>query len=344
MRPSEDRDGRSERARVYFERLYRIPGHGSSSRIFYISPPDPIFAMVEGTSPSSAGLDASPNPLVPTQAAGAAGPPPGRPPSKRALLITAAIVIVALVILAALLTGVLPGLRSSSGGNPGEALAYSAALPLANTAAANAPGGPWTLVIGTGYDVSAAFPFGGAIFLISHSMDLHYLTTARPDIPRFGGSLSSGLSPWWLFWYDNGTTGGIFGDANLLFVAVVDGTGIALATGTTTYQSAVPPQSPGAPTLDSPAAMAVAVTSNASYIDAHPGLNASFTPSYYNFPGLRGWFWNAYFSTCAPFAQVYQQGATQYNGTFYGAAVNATSGALLGSGGSPQKLACSSLG
>ena len=247
MRPSEDRDGRSERARVFFERLYRIPGHGSSSRIFYISPPIPIFAMVEGTSPSSAGLDASPNPLVPTQAAGAAGPPPGRPPSKRALLITAAIVIVALVILAALLTGVLPGLRSSSGGNPGEALAYSAALPLANTAAANAPGGPWTLVIGTGYDVSAAFPFGGAIFLISHSMDLHYLTTARPDIPRFGGSLSSGLSPWWLFWYDNGTTGGIFGDANLLFVAVVDGTGIALATGTTTYNPRCPLRAPELP-------------------------------------------------------------------------------------------------
>ncbi len=304
-----------------------------------------VMAAVTSTSPATP--ESAPGTPVPTQTTIPASSPPGRRPQRGMLLVIAAVVVVAVVVLAMFLTGVLPGLRSNSGGSPGgspgEALAYSAALPLANSAAAGAPDGPWTLVDGVGFDVNAPVSFGIALFILSgFTIATHYLTTARPEIPPFGGSLSSGLSPWWFFQYNNGSTDAR-GQSIILAVVVVNGTGIAAATGSSPEYGGVLTPSPGAPILDSPAAMAIAVTGNTSYISAHPGLNVSFGPHYSDIPGQQGWFWVADFSTCAPFGQSFSQGATQYNGTFYFAEVNDSSGSLLNTG-SPQQTTCSSLG
>jgi hypothetical protein len=265
------------------------------------------------------------------------------------LIAVAAIVVVAVVVLSLLLTGVIPGLgtSSSSKGYTGAGLPYSAARPLADAVAEGAPGGPWTWAGAAAVDVNAVVSNEIALIELGPlaGSGIHYLTSARPEVPVFNGSLASGLSPWWFFEYTNGTTNAR-DETNLLAVVVVNGTATALATFASPARTGVPPYSPsGAPAMDSPAAMAVAVTSNSSYINAHPRLNVTFGPTYRNATGFEvGWFWDAYFSTCAPFGQMFGAGATQFNGTFYGAEVNDTSGALVSGSGEPQQMTCSSWG
>jgi hypothetical protein len=302
--------------------------------------------------------EASPSPVSPDLTAGAPAPappatstgsPPGRRPKKGVLMAIAAIVVVAVVVLALFMTGVLPGSGSSSNKSSGTNLPYSTARPLADAAAAGAPGAPWTSVGAKAVDVNAVMPLSTALFLITGSSpgnDLiwtHYLTSARPNIPAFSGSLSSGLSPWWLFEYSNGTTAD--GNPVVLLVVVVNGTATALATAVSNSIVVPTVPFPGHPTMDSPAVMALAVTENSSYVNAHPGLNATFSPVYEDSPGFAvGWIWTVEFSVCAPFGQILVSGTATYNGTSLAAEVNDTSGALLSGGFGPMNMLCSTAG
>jgi hypothetical protein len=253
----------------------------------------------------------------------------------------AAIVVVAVVVLALFATGVLPGSSSSSTKNPGADLPYSAARALADAAAAGAAGGPWTWAHATAVDLTGVMPLSTVLFLTSGSISsLHYLTSARPNVSAFDGSLASGLSPWWLFQYWNGTT--TLDGTVVLMVVVTNGTATAVATVASRSIAVVTVS--GQPTMDSPAVMALAVTENSSYMTAHPRLNATFGPSYEGSGPIVGWMWNVEFSTCAPFAQIFESGTTTYNGTYLGALVNDTSGALLPGELGPLNQTCSTLG
>ena len=173
---------------------------------------------------------------------------------------------------------------------------------------------------------------------------VQYLSPSRPGIPAFNGTLASGLSPWWLFDYVNGSTAGIWNATVILTVIVVNGTAIALAISWSqdmlgaSWETMV-----GAPTLDSAAVMQTAVGVNTSYMAAHPDLNASFGVSWHPGGPFYGWFWTVGFTSCAPFIQVFGSGSTSYNGSSFGMFINDTTGAPDGTT-FPQSTQCSSLG
>lgn len=249
----------------------------------------------------------------------------------------AAIVVVAVVVLSLLVTGVLPGLGSSSKKIYGAQLPYSEARPLADAAAAGAPGGPWNWSFAEAVDVHRALPVSTALLAITGPgmAGMHYLTSARPNASAFNGSLDSGLSPLWLFVYTNGTAL-LFGPA-VLIVDVVNGTATAFATGSSP-EIPVEPKVVGQPTMDSPAVMALAATENSSYINAHPVLNASLDLGYWNNSRAVGWVWVAAFTTCPTFEPSY--GSEVTNGTVLVAYVNDTSDALLPGGFVSAPMPC----
>jgi hypothetical protein len=275
-----------------------------------------------------------PGSSIPSASTPPAGSSPSRHRRRDVLLAVAVLVVAVLLVVALLLIGVIPGLRPGSTGHSGEALSYSAARSLADPLAIGAAGGPWTLFEAYGYEERANLSFGIAFLDRLESvgpLDIHYLTPARPGIPAFDGSLSSGLSPWWLFQYTNGTTTVVaHGGPNetvILGVVVVNGTATALATYSSILNVGIPLAIPGAGIIDSPAAMAAAVASNTSFVGVHPDLNASFWPEFLPIPPGQGWYWTVALTTCGNYT-------TAYNGSAYYVEVNATSGAVPGPGSS----------
>jgi len=276
--------------------------------------------------PPPAGQDLTPDAPVAVRLPAPGTSPPGRQRRRVLLPAVAAILVAVLLVVGLLLTGVLPGSHSGSGGSFGEALSYSAARSLANAAAAGAAGSPWNLFAASGVDERTNVSFGIAFLARLYAVglpDIHYLTPARPGIPPFDGSISSGLSPWWLFQYDNGTTTAR-NETVILGVIVANGTATAVATFSSALDLGVPSVTlPGTGIIDSPAAVAAAVASNTSFVDAHPDLNASFLPQFLRLGP--GWVWLVTFTTCGPF-----EGSTS-SGTSYFVEVNATSGTVPGS-------------
>jgi hypothetical protein len=250
-------------------------------------------------------------------------------------LAIAAIVVVAVVVLALFVTGVLPGSGSSSKKSYGANLPYSEARPLADGAAAGAPGGPWNWSFAEAVDIHRAISVSAAVSgFTANSPWMHYLTSTRPNASAFNGSIASGFSPLWLFVYTNGTTI-LFGPA-VLIVVVVNGTAIPFASGMS--PTIATPSLVGHPTMDSPAVMALAVTENSSYINAHPVLNATLSVAYWNDSRAVGWVWEAAFTTCPAFEPSYVSGVT--NGSTLVSLVNDSSDALLPGGGVSIPLPC----
>ncbi len=251
------------------------------------------------------------------------------------LLAIAAIVVVAVVVLSLLVTGVLPRLGSSSKKSYGTNLPYSEARPLADAAAAGAPGGPWAWLNAEATYVHTAVNLSPVLHgFFAGLPGVQYLTSALPYVPAFNGSLGSGLSPLWLFVYTNGTTA-LFGSV-VLVVVVVNGTATALASGASPEIAVVPVV--GNPIMDSPAVMALAVTENSSFFNAHPEVNASLNLYYRNDSEGVGWFWAAEFNTCPAFEQ--SDGSSFTYGSALIAVVNDTSGAIVSSLSGPAYPVC----
>lgn len=282
--------------------------------------------------------------------------PPGPRPQKRALLLVAVIAVVVLLVFALVLTGVIPGLHLGPGSSStsGEALTYFAAQPLASAAAARATGGPWTLFAAEGVDVNSTIGMSSELASeVPFPTVWDYLTSDRPEIPAYHGSLSAGAAPWWLFQYGNGSTvkGGIYqNDTIVLDVIVVDGAGLAFAieySGSLVGGTVV--SVPATGIINSPVAMAAAIASNSSFFGLHPDINATI--------GL-GWqgnvtdpngapqaVWGMVFTTCTPGTQTFNATSKTYAGVELGVELNATSGALhYGYGFPAESENCSSLG
>lgn len=239
------------------------------------------------------------------------------------------VAVAALVVVALLVTGAIPG-RGPHAASPGEALSYSAARALADPAAAGMAEGPWSLDGVTGFDSSVA---ASGLFGIPNAFDyfstIHYLTSSRPQIPVYGGPLAAGLAPWWTFVYSNGTTDR-FNQTILLIVVVVNGVATAMATESGPAAMGTTPTLPGVGVVDSPAMMAAAAASSVSFVEAHPGINASFGLSYE--PPDFGLVWSVGFTTCAPFEQIFSSGISSYSGTELSVSLNGTTGIVADPG------------
>jgi hypothetical protein len=240
------------------------------------------------------------------------------------------IAVAALVVVALLVTGALPGVGRPAA-TPGEALSYSAARALADPTAAGMAGGPWSLYNVTGFDSSAAASgLLGIPNAFSYYESIHYLTSSRPQVPAYGGSLAAGLAPWWAFEYSNDTTDQ-FNQTITLVVVVVNGGAMALATESGPASVGIPPALPDEGLVDSPAMMAAAVASDVSLIGTHPGVNASFGMSAYASPAL-GLVWTVGFTTCSPFDQIFSSGTATYTGLESFVDLNSTTGSAVAPG------------
>ena len=296
-------------------------------------------------------------PLVPPADSSPAAPATdllARPSSRRRIyLVVGAVAVVAILVLSLMLTGVIPGLKSTSKGSATPLLTYSAARPLADSAAKSAPHGPWTFYSAAGYDLSS----NASLWWLNLSLTggggpwsgVQYLTAARPGVPAFHGEFSSGVAPWWIFRYVNGSSVGNWNATVYLTVIVANGTATAIAISWDGFESMGTEWETmvGAPTLDSPDVMTTALAVNTSFIAANPNLNASigvrWGPLLSANPGSFGWLWEVDFSACSPFAQGSAIGSNSYNTTVLGVFINDTTGAPYGDA-MPESLPCSVIG
>jgi len=290
-----------------------------------------------------------------TQAPGA--PPPtglarrGRRTSL--IVVVAAVGVAVLVVVSLLATGVLTGPSQETGPFPGEALTYAQSRPLADAAAASAVGAPWSLFSASASDTDPGSPFPAFLFCLPQAASITYLSTARPGVPAFGGTLASGAAPWWLFQYTNGsfyhfvTNGGseVINETIVLDVAVVNGTAVAVATWSSPCYLALPTELPTVGIINSPTAVTAAMTANASFFAAHPSLNLSLSLQWLaniTNPGAPPTLsWLASFATCAVGEQGLGQNSTAPQGYVLQVYVTASDGVLSFNGDYvPQSVDC----
>jgi hypothetical protein len=258
--------------------------------------------------------------------------PPGRRTCKTVLVVAAAILVIIVVIVGLALTGLISTPPRSPPGSPGPALAFHSADALANAAAESVSGGPWTLFTFSGVDSNAQYVYPTGLVscngMVALPGALHYLSSDRPVIPAWQGSPSSGLVPWWLFQYENGSnapTSDTPGAANgtvVLDVVVVNGTATALLIDSTICVQGVQPALLVGNLSDTPNVMGSAFATNASFFDSHPEINASLQLGNVQSLGLQ---WLVEFSTCSPFGE-FTLGTASYVGWQYEVQLNATTG------------------
>jgi hypothetical protein len=268
--------------------------------------------------------------------------PPTRGPRGAALLVIAVIVVAVVLAAALLLSGVILHSSSNPSASTGSALTFSEARNLAEPTGGSTGGGPWSLFSASGFDVNRTISSQFAVpgLACFGPGTTHFLTTARPEIPAFNGSLALGLSPFWIFSFSNGTTSA-HNQTNLLVVLVVNGTATAFATINTPCVLGIPNPLPSSGFLDSPAALTDSLATNTSFFVAHPHLNATFQIQELG-RGV-GPEWGASFTTCAPFEQFFTSNSTSYPGYSYDVGLNATTGTQLGYT-IPGSATCSSIG
>ncbi len=247
-------------------------------------------------------------------------------------------------IVAGLVTGVIPGLRPSSGnGHAGEQLTYNQAVPLADAAAAQAPNGPWTPFVDEGVDSQVAWNWAvPAACLLAPNVP-QYLSSARPSIPADGGSFAMGAFSWWSFLYSNGTVNAQ-NYTNVLDVGVVNGSAVAIATFATDCYlgTTVPHPLPAIAVVNSSAAQATAMALNRTFFSTYSVLNVTANLAYLPAPEVptSGWTWFFEFTSC-PLVNIYSQNTTEYPGVSYALLVNATSGTADSSSPFPSHETCS---
>jgi len=177
-----------------------------------------------GPSTSPPALPASPA-TSPTSAAPSSPAPPSPSPMARRLWPVIAVVVVLGVILALVAAGVFSSTGSSRGGaNP----TYSGASAAAGPVAGAVSGGPWSLVAAAGIDTPVGATTNASTTTSSNCtftpLGAGKLGTTL-HIPAYHGQFSAGASPFWgLIYIDNSTQ-------QVLLVAVLNGTALALATG-----------------------------------------------------------------------------------------------------------------
>ncbi|MCI4372977.1 MAG: hypothetical protein L3K02_04975 [Thermoplasmata archaeon] len=234
---------------------------------------------------------------------------------------------VVVIVLLALLASVQLATHPATVPAPALSLSFSQARPLADQVATGIPGGSWWAFYAFGEEARGDANWASALYpQMCLPSALHFLTSARPSVPPYGGSLAAGLSPWWLFEYTNGTD-------LVLAVVVVNGTAMAWATWIPTCGPVGGTANDGLPTaglVDSPAVMATAVAYNNAFLGDHSRANASFSVQMGmgppGSPDQGQWWWFATVTTCAPFPPAFAAYGDTQNGTYYVTDVDAATG------------------
>lgn len=297
----------------------------------------------DAVDPGISGQPAPAPPAAPSRVG--TGPRTPTRSGRRALWIaTVAIAVVVVVFVAGLVTGVIPGLRTSTGnGHAGEQLTYNQAAPLADAAAAEAPGGPWTPFVDEGVNSQVAWNWAAPDACLFGPNVPQYLSSARPSIPSDGGSFATGAFSWWSFLYSNGTVNAR-NYTNVLDVGVVNGSAVAIATFTTDCYlgTTVAYPLPAMADVNSSAAEATAMALNRTFFSTYPELNVTANLAYFVAPEVPapGWTWLFEFTSC-PLINIYSQNTTEYPGVSYAFLVNATTGTADPNSSSPSHDTCS---
>ena len=271
--------------------------------------------------------------------------PPHSGRRSRFWLYGAVLGVVVVLVAALVFTNTIPGLQRPTSSNGPSDLTYFQALPLATRTADSERSGPWSLFQVTGVDTATPLTWllgTGCYPVFTPQVD--YLSSPDPLIAAYNGTYDSGTSPWWLFLYTNNTTGPD-NESNLLAVAVVNGTGLAIATLTAgCYLGTSYSAPPSSGLVDSSAAMEGAVASNRTFFESHPRLNATMEllrlPTSYGGPPSV-WIWAVDFTTC-PLVIGVTNGTTTYPGVTYNILMNSTTGLVSNAvfGGPPVATSC----
>ncbi|MCI4322618.1 MAG: hypothetical protein L3K03_01105 [Thermoplasmata archaeon] len=142
----------------------------------------------------------------------------GAPPPKKGMLsgkmlyvVIAVIAIVVIVVLAAVLLSGVASNNNNSNSSSAQASTYSKASSQASSYAASYPGGPWKPWIAGGVTTNTAGtspPINSSefdSFPSSAGCSVHLLVASGTTytVPAISGNLSSGASPYWVFWFLN---------------------------------------------------------------------------------------------------------------------------------------------
>jgi hypothetical protein len=287
------------------------------------------------------GTSTSAPPPAPATWTPASAPPAPPPParkgglSKGAGIAIAVVVVIVVVLLALLLTGVIPGFKSSSSGGgsspggSGAPLSYSQARGIADSAIAAHATSP-ILVVGFGLDTVSEYtnsslspggmcaPSGGS--------------TSTLTVPTYTGNYHSGVAPAWIFGYYVNVSGG-----TLYLMGVLNGAAVYFGSesgssclGGTPFGNVTIPSG----VIDSSAAASAAASDANSFTTANPTANAFYWLvggfSFSTGPPLNYTFtqpatWSVFYSTCTP-------SQTSGTGTQFNATVNAVTSVVMGYG------------
>jgi hypothetical protein len=224
-------------------------------------------------------------------------PSPSSSRSKVLLLGVCAIVAVVVIVLALILSGALS--PTSSGGT---GVTFRSAWSAANKTTSEASGADWNLTLAAGYDSPASFSIGLSNLTESCAVTQVGITPVPTSlsIPAFSGKLDSGDAPFWLFAYEQNSTGDILlvevanGQPQPIGVVASSCAGLGLVTMPIT----------GSLLDSSTAAKIAAAHGGAAYVTAHPsaflemgivgGLPGEMLP------GI-GALWSFEYSPCNPF-------------------------------------------
>ncbi len=240
--------------------------------------------------------------------------PPTRKSSRGALGAVVAVVVIVVIVVALLLTGVIPGLHSSSPGSSSSGTGQGTASQAAQKFANGTSGGPWSGFEIIGVDSTIGETVESAN-LTNASCPLQGGSVSAITVPAYTGAYANGAPQDWLFGYESTSA------ATTLLVWVHGGTatGLGELTGSTCALRA-----PLLPTnlISSSAAAsdAVATSNGTKFVDTFASANATYLAETQALGSVTSTFWYLEFSACAG-----------QNYTSFDAVLNATTGAVSNS-------------
>jgi len=241
-------------------------------------------------------------------------------------------IVAVVVVLALILTGVLPILTSTPGGPAPGPESYSTAAGPANALAGSVAGGPWTLSVAEGWDLTTPYTTSlGSGCTVTGGSDSY-------SMPAFTGNYSNGELSTWGFVYLNAAT------TSELAIAVQNGVatevGVATAGGNCRF-SPLTLGALGGGVMDSSrvAALVDATPAVTTYLHNHTVSNASFGVAVV--AGGTGPVWVVDYTMCNP---INFTAAEPPTGARVVAELNATTGASISVVSQPSTSSCNGSG
>lgn len=246
-----------------------------------------------------------------------------RPPRRTTLVAISAVVVAVVVVLSLVFLGFIPLFSRGSSSPSPPVGSYLQASRAAEDFARSVPGGPWGGAPGAGWSLTEPYTTSESSFSLFQGC---VLTSGSGmfSIPGPTHSYSSGLLSQWTFTYGNA-------DGSLMLLVEVEN-GVAFEVGTFTnglgcaFMGSNLTLGPPSPVNSNVVAHRLLANGTVSeFVATHAFANSSWGFTYGTVPPLEGWEWAITYTTCDPFLVT----TTGETGSSVGAAVNATTGALI---------------